>query len=83
MNLPPKALARQEIDRQLAEAGWVVQDYGAMNIHAAEGVATRFEGPTSQGYLHWSSFAVPFAVRSAQDAGTRGFRLSKLPEQSK
>lgn len=37
----PEALARIEIDRQLALAGWVVQDRDGMNVFAAEGVAIR------------------------------------------
>jgi type I restriction enzyme, R subunit len=37
----PEALARQDIDGQLLAAGWVVQDYKSMNIHAADGVAVR------------------------------------------
>ena len=41
MPLTPEQQARVEIDRQLTEAGWVVQDYGAINIHAADGVAVR------------------------------------------
>ena len=41
MPLTPEQQARVEIDGQLTEAGWVVQDYGAINIHAADGVAVR------------------------------------------
>ena len=41
MPLTPEQQARVEIDGQLTEAGWVVQDYGAINIHSADGVAVR------------------------------------------
>jgi type I restriction enzyme, R subunit len=33
--------ARVLIDRQLADAGWAVQDRGAMNLFATRGVAVR------------------------------------------
>ena len=37
----PKDRARQDIDRQLGQCGWVVQNKGQMNISAALGVAVR------------------------------------------
>ena len=37
----PEDRARQDIDRQLGQCGWVVQDKGPMNISAALGVAVR------------------------------------------
>ena len=39
--LTPEARARVQIDRMLAEAGWVVQDYSAANLSASRGVAIR------------------------------------------
>jgi type I restriction enzyme R subunit len=39
--LTPEAKARVEIDRKLADAGWVVQDARAVNLSAARGVAVR------------------------------------------
>jgi len=39
--MKPEDLARQEIDRQLEQCGWVVQDHKAMNIMAGLGVAVR------------------------------------------
>jgi type I restriction enzyme, R subunit len=39
--LTPEAQARVRIDQMLAAAGWVVQDYGAVNLSAARGVAVR------------------------------------------
>jgi type I restriction enzyme R subunit len=38
-DLPPEAEARRKIDRQLASAGWLVQDKRRLNLHAAPGVA--------------------------------------------
>ena len=37
----PEQLARREIDRLLAAAGWAVQDFKAANLTAARGVALR------------------------------------------
>lgn len=37
----PEALAREDIDRQLALAGWIVQDRNRLNISAGAGVAIR------------------------------------------
>ena len=37
----PEALARIAIDRQLAAAGWVVQDRDALNLFAGPGIAIR------------------------------------------
>ena len=39
--IPAEGRARVEIDRQLAACGWVVQDRGAMNLYAGQGVAVR------------------------------------------
>jgi type I restriction enzyme R subunit len=39
--LTPEAQARVRIDQMLAAAGWAVQDYGAVNLSAARGVAVR------------------------------------------
>lgn len=37
----PEARARIDIDRQLAAAGWIVQDRDKLNITAGPGVAVR------------------------------------------
>lgn len=44
----PEQLARQEIDRQLATCGWIVQDRASVNLSAGRGVAVR-EAPTETG----------------------------------
>ena len=41
MPLTPEQRARKKIDRQLAAAGWTVQDHRDMDIHANPGVAVR------------------------------------------
>jgi len=45
----PEQLARKEIDARLEAAGWVVQDYAAMNVVGAPGVAVR-EFPLASGH---------------------------------
>jgi hypothetical protein len=48
----PEELARERIDAALHDAGWIVQDYLQMNVHAARGVAVReFRLPKSEGGL--------------------------------
>jgi type I restriction enzyme, R subunit len=48
MSLTPEQEARKRIDRKLAEAGWVVQDYKRIDFGARAGVAVR-EYPTRSG----------------------------------
>ena len=54
----PEDQARQEIDRQLMECGWVVQDFGSMNIMtgAGIGVAVR-EFPLHTGFADYLLYA--------------------------
>lgn len=46
---PAEGQAREEIDRLLAEAGWVVQDWTAVNLYAGAGQAVR-EFPLKDGH---------------------------------
>jgi type I restriction enzyme, R subunit len=39
--MTPEQKARQKIDQQLGQCGWIVQDYRRMNISAGFGVAVR------------------------------------------
>jgi type I restriction enzyme, R subunit len=39
--MPPEEFARPSIDRQLEQAGWLVQDYREIHISAGLGVAVR------------------------------------------
>jgi type I restriction enzyme R subunit len=45
----PEESAREQIDRMLKNAGWVVQDLSNVNIHANQGVAIR-EFPLNPGH---------------------------------
>ena len=42
--MKPEDRAREEIDRQLTQCGWLVQDQATINIMSGPGVAVR-EGP--------------------------------------
>jgi hypothetical protein len=53
--LHPEQRARVEIDRMLAEAGWVVQDYRAIDLTAGRGIAAR-EVPTKTGPVDYLLF---------------------------
>lgn len=46
---PPELEARENIDRQLDAAGWVVQDFARMNLYTGEGMAVR-EFPMATGH---------------------------------
>jgi hypothetical protein len=52
----PEEKARQEIDRQLEQCGWIVQNYRQMNISAGLGVAVR-EFPLSTGEADYMLYA--------------------------
>ena len=47
--MKPEDRAREDIDRQLTAAGWVVQDPNAVDLHAARGIAVR-EFPLAAGH---------------------------------
>lgn len=47
--MTPEQEARIEIDRMLAESGWLVQDVKRVNLHAGRGVAIR-EFPLERGF---------------------------------
>ena len=59
--MTPEATARQTIDDKLAAAGWVVQDFKALNLGAAQGVAVR-EHPTDSGPADYVLFVDRQAV---------------------
>jgi len=54
MTPAPEAEARQQIDRLLEQAGWLVQDARAAHIHAGRGVAIReFSLATGYGFADY------------------------------
>jgi type I restriction enzyme R subunit len=46
--IAPEAQARQEIDKNLIKAGWIIQDKNKINLSAGLGVSVR-EYPTDSG----------------------------------
>lgn len=61
MGQTPEELARRQIDRMLAQCGWVVQDHGEMNISASVGVAVR-EFPLNTGAADYLLYAAGNAI---------------------
>ena len=70
--MTPEAKAREEIDKKLVQAGWVIQDVKDVDILASLGVAVR-EFPTSSGPVDYALFVdgAPVGVIEAkrQEAG--------------
>ncbi|MCS6289589.1 MAG: DEAD/DEAH box helicase family protein [Nitrospira sp.] len=59
--MTPETKARQQIDRKLEQAGWVVQDMNQLNLSAGVGVAVR-EYPTDTGPADYVLFVNRQAV---------------------
>jgi len=59
--MTPEEKARREIDRQLAQCGWLVQDYREINISAGPGVAVR-EFPLATGEADYLLYADAKAI---------------------
>ena len=88
MNLPPEARARLEIDQQLTDAGWVVQDYSAMDIFAADGVAVRefplkwtHKGEDQPGWVDYLLYASGKVIATVE-AKPAGYSLQGVITQS-
>jgi len=78
--MTPEEKARQIIDENLHQAGWVIQDYKQLNLGAARGVAIR-EVPLRSGTCDYLLVVdrQPVGVVEAKRTGTR---LSGVAEQS-
>ncbi|MBC8333073.1 MAG: DEAD/DEAH box helicase family protein [Anaerolineae bacterium] len=76
----PEVLARKNIDRLLAAAGWVVQDFKQLNLGAGIGVAVR-EFQTQSGPADYVLFVDRKAV-GIVEAKKAGTTLSGVFEQS-
>jgi type I restriction enzyme, R subunit len=59
--MTPETKARQQIDRKLRQAGWVIQDMKDINLSAGIGVAVR-EYPTDSGPADYVLFVNGYAV---------------------
>lgn len=76
----PEEKARQQIDKLLTQAGWIVQDFKKINLSAKLGVAVR-EYPTDSGPADYMLFVdrKPVGVIEAKSQGTT---LSGVADQS-
>jgi len=76
----PEAKARERIDRQLAAAGWVVQDYRSLNLAAGVGIAVR-EFPLATGAADYLLYA-DARVIGVVEAKPEGHTLTGVETQS-
>jgi type I restriction enzyme, R subunit len=78
--MTPEEKARQEIDRQLDQCGWLLQDRLEMNISAGPGVAVR-EFPLIIGEADYLLYAAGKAI-GVVEAKPRGHPLIGVETQS-
>ena len=78
--MTPEAEARQQIDAQLVAAGWIVQDYKAVNLSAGRGIALR-EVPLDSGRCDYLLVVDRHTV-GIIEAKKRGATLSTVADQS-
>ncbi len=78
--MPPEQKARVNIDRQLEQAGWLVQDASAANIRAALGIALR-EFPLKKGFADYLLYVDGKAI-GLIEAKPEGFPLKGVETQS-
>jgi type I restriction enzyme, R subunit len=78
--MTPEQRARQEIDRQLEQCGWVVQSFRDMNISAGLGVAVR-EFPLKSGFADYLLYADCKAL-GVIEAKPEGHNLTGVETQS-
>tara|TARA_R110002167_G_scaffold77944_8_gene216084 strand:- start:11942 stop:14773 length:2832 start_codon:yes stop_codon:yes gene_type:complete len=76
----PEQKARQEIDKQLEAAGWVVQDYSDLHISAGLGVAVR-EFPLKTGSADYLLY-VDAQIIGVVEAKPEGHTLTGVETQS-
>ena len=63
--MTPEARARLQIDSMLQAAGWVIQDYRAIDLGASDGVAVR-EFPLTSGPTDYLLFVDRKAATSSE-----------------
>ena len=79
--LAPEQLARREIDEQLQDCGWIVQDYKSAAVAAALGVAVR-EVPTTAGRADYVLYVDRQAV-GVIEAKKAGMTLTGVEPQTR
>jgi type I restriction enzyme R subunit len=82
-NQNPEQIARDDIDKQLIECGWIIQNKKQINLNAALGVAV-MEYQTDIGPADYVLFVAgkPVGVIEAK-AEEKGFQLIQAEDQSK
>jgi hypothetical protein len=78
--MTPEQKARMKIDRLLEQSGWIIQDYGDLNITAGSGVAVR-EFPLSTGEADYLLYADGKAI-GVVEAKPEGHTLTGVETQS-
>jgi type I restriction enzyme R subunit len=78
--MKPEDRARKKIDELLGKAGWVVQDYGELNLSVSLGVVVR-NFPLKSGFADYLLFVDRRAV-GVVEAKPEGTTLSGVAEQS-
>jgi len=78
--MTPEELARKNIDRQLTDCDWVIQNVADMNISAGEGVAVR-EFPLTTGEADYGLY-INGKVAGAIEAKPEGHTLTGMETQS-
>ena len=77
--MTPEEKARQEIDRELGQCGWIVQDYAEMNISAGP-ISVR-EFPLSTGFADYMLYVDGLAI-GVVEAKPEGYTLTGVETQS-
>ncbi|MFN8440119.1 MAG: type I restriction-modification enzyme R subunit C-terminal domain-containing protein [Caldilineaceae bacterium] len=78
--MQPEEIARQTIDKMLADAGWQIQHYQGLNLGAGRGVAVR-EFPLKSGFADYLIFVDRKAI-GVVEAKAVGIALSGIIHQS-
>ncbi len=82
MPLTPEQRAREHIDELLTQCGWVLQDFAAMNILAAPGIAVReFKLRSRHGKVDYLLYVNGQAV-GAVEAKPEGYTLTGVEVQN-
>jgi len=71
----PEARARQRIDRQLTDAGWIVQDRAATNLRGASGVVPGAQAQIAVEGLDRRQEGDPLAAALSHDAHDAGIEV--------
>ncbi len=78
----PEDIARENIDRQLEQCGWIVQDLHDMNISAGPGIAVR-EFPLQDGIVDYILYANGKAIGTIEAKPVGHSLISAEPQSEK